>query len=59
MCVEDLRRDLKYRLSFDLKISMLVVCRGEYVSLAESWDMQNYMEKCKNGNLFSVQELVL
>ena len=27
--------------------------------LAESWDMQNDMEKCKNDNLFSVQVLVL
>ena len=46
-------------MSFDLKIPVLVVCGGGYVSLAESWDMLNDMEKCKNGNLFSVQVLVL
>ena len=51
MCVEDLGRDSKYRMSFDLKISVLVICRGGYVSLAESWDMQNDMDKCKNGSL--------
>ena len=38
---------------------MLVVCRGGYVSSAESWDMQSDVEKCKNGNLFSVQVFVL
>ena len=38
LCVEDLGRDLKYRMSFDLKISVVVVCRRGYVSLAESWD---------------------
>ena len=58
MCVEDLGRDSKYRMSFDLKISVGCLLVG-YVSLAESWDMQNDMEKCKNGNLFSVQVLVL
>ena len=41
MCVEYLRRDSKYRMSFDLKRSVLVICRGQYVSLAESWDIQN------------------
>ena len=59
MCAEDFERDAKYRISLDLKISVLFVCRGEYVSLAENWDMQNDMQKCKNGNLFSVQVLVL
>ena len=59
VCVEDLGRDSKWRMSFYLKISVLFVCRGGYVSLAESWDMQNDMEKCKNGNLFNIQVLVL
>ena len=59
MYIEDLGRDSNYRMSFDLKLSVLVVCRGGYISLAESWDMQNDMEKCKSGNLFSVQVLVL
>ena len=58
MYVEDLGRDSKYRMSLGLKMSVLSVCRGGYVSLAESWDMQNDMEKCKNGNLFSVQMLL-
>ena len=31
MCVEDLGRDSNHRMSFDLKISVLFVCRGEYV----------------------------
>ena len=38
LCVEDLRRHAKYRMSLDLKISALFVCRGGYVSC---WDMQN------------------
>ena len=38
LCVVDLRRHAKYRMSLDLKISVLFVCRGGYVSC---WDMQN------------------
>ena len=38
MCVEDLGTHAKYRMSLDLKISMLIVCRGGYVSC---WGMQN------------------
>ena len=38
MCVEDLGRHAKYRMSLDLKIAMLFVSRGGYVSCL---DMQN------------------
>ena len=38
LCVEDLRRHAKYRMSLDFKISVLFVCRGGYVSCC---DMQN------------------
>ena len=38
LCVEDLRRHAKCRKSLDIKISMLFVCRGGYVSC---WDMLN------------------
>ena len=33
LCVEDLRRHEKYRMSLDLKISVLFVCRAGYVCL--------------------------
>ena len=36
--VEDLRRHANYRMSLFLKISVLFVCRGGYVSC---WDVQN------------------
>ena len=35
--VKDLRRHAKYKMSLDLKISVLIVCRGGPVSC---WDMQ-------------------
>ena len=38
MCAEDLGRHAKYRMSLDLKISVLFVSRGGYVSC---WDVQN------------------
>ena len=38
LCVEGLRRHAKYRMSLDLKMSVLFVCRGGSVSC---WDMQN------------------
>ena len=38
LSVEDLRRHANYRISLFLKISVLFVCRGGYVSC---WDMQN------------------
>ena len=39
LCVEDLRRHAKHRMSLDLRMSVLFVCRGGgYVSC---WDMQN------------------
>ena len=58
MCVEELGRHTKYRMSSDLKISVLFVCRGGYVSC---WNMQMItdIQKCKNDNLFSDQVLFL
>ena len=38
LCAEDLRRHAKYRMSLDLKISVLFVWRGGSVSC---WDMQD------------------
>ena len=55
MCAKDLGRHAKYRMSLDLKIYVLFVCSGGYVSY---WDMQND-EKRKNDNLLSDQVLVL
>ena len=46
VCVDDVGRDAKYRTSLDLEISVLFACGGGYVSLAESWDMQNDIQKC-------------
>ena len=56
VCIEDLGRHAKYRMSLDLKISVLFVCKGGHVSCL---DMQNYIHKCKNDNLFSDQVFVL
>ena len=59
MCVEELGRHAKYRMSSDLKISVLFVRRGGYVS--SCWNMQNdiSIQKCKTDNLFSDQVLIL
>ena len=38
VCAEDLGRHAKYRMSLDLKIPVLFVCRRGYVSC---WDTKN------------------
>ena len=57
VCVEELGRHALYRMSLDLKISVLLVCRGGYVSLAGICKLTTDLQKCKHDNLFSDQVL--
>ena len=52
VCVKDLERAIQSTecLLISKYLCWLSVEEDMYVSLAESWGMQNDMEKCKNSN---------
>ena len=58
MCIEDLARHAKHRMSLDLK-NLCYLSVEEGMSLSGICRMITDIQKCKNDNLFSDQVLVL